>query len=71
MSREELTMDTAVEAKLAKLMARQAELKWLQMRTAQLPRSLAEELASSEAIIAAATSGPARAGAREAARGLL
>ena len=63
-------MNNDVDAKLEKLMARHAELKWLQIRTAQLPRALAQELALSEAYIAAAAGGPARSGNREAARGV-
>jgi hypothetical protein len=63
-------MTNEVDAKLVTLMARHAELKWLQIRTAQLPRALAQELALSEAYIAAATGGQARSGNREAARGL-
>lgn len=63
-------MNNDVDPKLEKLMARHAELKWLQIRTAQLPGALAQELALSEAYIAAATGGQAHSGNREAARGL-
>ena len=63
-------MNNDVDAKLEKLMARHAELKWLQIRTAQLPGALAQELALSEAYIAAAAGAPARSGNRLAARGL-
>ena len=62
-------MNNDADAKLEQLIARNAELKWLQIRTAQLPRALADELASSEALIAAAASGSARSGNREQARG--
>jgi hypothetical protein len=62
-------MDNEVDTELAKLSARRAELKWLQIRTAQLPRALAEELALSERFIAAAAGVPARTGHRETARG--
>ena len=53
-------MNNELDAKLEKLMVRRAELKWLQIRTAQLTGTLAEELALSEAFIAAATGGSAR-----------
>ena len=64
-------MNNELDAKLEKLMARRAELRWLQIRTAQLPGVLAQELALSEAFIAAATGGSPHSWNRQDASGVL
>jgi len=63
-------MNSELDAKLEKLMARCAELKWLQVRTAQLPGALAQELALSEAFIAVATGRSPHSGNRQDASGV-